>query len=80
MIRTAMAAEHKMNPNTTERFETGFRSGDTLPDADWETPRQELELGSVQNGLAYKAPLYEGQPEYSTEKIYKDRPKAKRRA
>ena len=70
MIRSAYVAGHKMNPNTTEKFDTGFRSGDTLPDADYETPRQELELGDVKNGLAYKAPLYEGQPKYTTKKVY----------
>ena len=59
-----------MNPVTTEKFPTGFRSGDTLPDPDYDTPMQELELGSVKNGLSHKGPLYENQPAYSTKKVY----------
>ena len=70
MKRSPCMAGYKMNPPTTEKFDTGFRSGDTLPDATYETPMQELELGDVKNGLAYKAPLYHGQPKYSTEKVY----------
>ena len=70
MKRSAYIAGHRMNPTTTEKFPTGFRSGDTLPDADYDTPMQELELGNVKNGLSHKAPLYEGPPAYSTEKVY----------
>lgn len=70
MKRHPYIAQHRMNHVTTEKFPTGFRSGDTLPDADYDTPRQQLELGSVKNGLAYKAPLYEDQPAYSTKKVY----------
>ncbi len=71
MRRSAFCAGYRMNPVTTEKFETGFRSGDTLPDANYETPNMDLELGNVQNGLSHKAPLYQDQPEYTTEKIYK---------
>ena len=71
MRRSPYTAGCKMNPVTTEKFPTGFRSGDTLPDATYETPMMELELGNVQNGLSHKAPLYENQPKYSTEKVYK---------
>ena len=71
MRRDPYIAGHRMNPETTEKFPTDFRSGDTLPDADYDTPDAQLEMGDVKNGLAYKAPLYEHQPEYSTKKTYK---------
>ncbi len=71
MRRSPYGAEDRMNPVSTERFPTGFSSGDTLPDADYDTPTQQLELGDVRNGLSHKAPLYDDQPAYSTEKTYK---------
>ncbi len=70
MKRSAYLAGHRLNPVTTEKFPTGFRSGDTLPEADFDTPIQKQELGSVENGLSYKEPLWDDQPEYSTKKVY----------
>ncbi len=70
MRRSPYCAGHELNPVSTEKFPTGFRSGDTLPDADYDTPTQKLELGSVQNGLAYTAPLWDDQPAYTTKKVY----------
>ena len=71
MKRSAFVAGYRMNPCTTEKFPTGFRSGDTLPDADYDTARADVELGDVKNGLSHKAPLYDDQPQYTTEKVYK---------
>lgn len=70
MRRSLYVAQHRMNPTTTEKLPEDSRSCDTLPDPTFETPLFEHEDGSVQNGLSFKAPLYEGQYKYPDKKVY----------
>lgn len=68
MRRSAFCSGYKYNPETTEEFESGFRSGDTLPDPDYDTPLEGRIEGSVKSGVSFTESLYSDQPKVDRRK------------